>query len=301
MRQVSWILSTLLIFATLQTSPVCAFDFELDHHGSLGEGKHKRYVPPLAQPYLNETPYITTEVRFVYIRNQIPDTFVTSGGDISIYAAQIRVALTEKLGFIATKDGFTDIHFDTVLPDTDGFENISFGFKYALFSQPETEDIVTIGIRYEAPTGSLSSGGINFQGKGDGFLDYFLTGAHAQNKWGFQGSLGIQQAIDSDFNSSFLHWHGHVDYELFPKLFPLVEVNGLNAIDDGNRTALGDFEGNDAVNFGSTQSSHVVTGTIGFRYKFTDHVQLGAGYEAPLTKQKDLLLWRTNLDLVIHF
>lgn len=40
---------------------------------------------------------------------------------------------------------------------------------------------------------------------------------------------------------------------------------------------------------------------MGFRYKFTDHVQLGVGYETPLTEQKDLLLWRTNLDLVIHF
>ena len=128
-----------------------------------------------------------------------------------------------------------------------------------------------------------------------------MPGAHAYDKWGFQASIGYQQALDSDFNSSILHWHGHVDYELFEKIFPLVEVNGLNALDNGNRTALGNFEGNDAVNFGSTRSSHIVTGSIGARYKFTDHVQLGVGYEAPLSSKKDLLLWRTNLDIVIHF
>jgi hypothetical protein len=301
MKQIKKFLLACLIFTTSIASPAWAFDFEFDHHGSLGEGKFKRYVPPLSQPYLNESPYITTELRMVYIRNQIPGDFVTKGGDISIYAAEIRVALTERLGFIATKDGYTDIHFDSVLPDTDGFENISFGFKYAVFARPETEDIVTVGIEYEPPTGSLSTAGINLQGGGDGFLDYFLTAAHAHNKWGFQGNIGYEQALDSDFNSSILHWHGHVDYELLKNFFPLIEVNGLNALDDGNRTQIADFEGNDAVNFGSTSSKLVVTGNFGARYKFSNHVQVGLGYEVPLTKKKDLIDWRTTMDLVLHF
>ncbi len=289
----------LVLLMVCWASSAAAFDF--DPKGSLGEGKFKRYVPPLAQPYFNETPYITTEARLVYLYNEIPKGFVTGGGSISIFAAQIRVALTERLGLIATKDGYTILHFDNVLPDSDGFENISFGFKYALYSRPETEDIITFGIEYEPPTGSLSTGAINLQGKGDGFLDYFLTGAHAHEKWGFQASLGIQQALDPDFNSSFFHWHTHIDYELCKNFFPLIELNGLTAVDDGNRTGIANFEGNDAANFGSTASSHVVSGTVGFRYRFTDHVMLGVGYETALTEQKDLLEYRTNLDLVLHF
>ena len=276
-----------------------AYDFS--HKGSMSEGKFKRYVPPLAQPYFNETPYITTEARLVYLYNEIPKGFVTGGGNINIFAAQIRLALTERLGLIATKDGYTILKFDSVLPDSDGFENISFGLKYALFQRPESEEIISFGIRYEPPTGSLSSGGINLQGKGDGFIDYFLTGAKAINKWGLQGSLGIQQALDTDYNSSFFHWHGHIDYEMFKNLFPLIELNGLTAVDDGNRTEISDFEGNDAANFGSTSSKHVVSGTAGFRYRFTKNTILGVGYETALTEQKDLLEYRTNLDLTIHF
>ena len=139
-----------------------AYDFK--HKGSMSEGKFKRYVPPLAQPYFNETPYITTEARLVYLYNEIPKGFVTGGGSINIFAAQIRLALTERLGLIATKDGYTILKFDSVLPDSDGFENISFGLKYALFQRPESEEIISFGIRYEPPTGSLSSGGINLQG-----------------------------------------------------------------------------------------------------------------------------------------
>ena len=74
------------------------------------------------------------------------------------------MALTERLGLIATKDGYTILKFDNVLSDSDGFENISLGFKYALLSRPESEEIISFGIKYETPTGSLSSGGINLQG-----------------------------------------------------------------------------------------------------------------------------------------
>ena len=288
-----------MILFYIFTNSVTAFGLNLE--GSLKEGKFKRYVPPLAQPYFNESPYITTEARLVYLYNEIPKGFATGGGSINIFAAQLRLALTERLGFIATKDGYTILHFDNVLPDSTGFENISFGLKYALFQKPEEEKIISIGIRYEPPTGSLSTGGINLQGKGNGFLDYFLTGAKSKNKWGFQGSLGIQQALDTDYNSSFFHWHAHLDYEMFKNLFPLIELNGLTAVDDGNRTEISDFEGNDAANFGSTSSKHVVSGTAGFRYRFTKNTILGLGYETALTEQKDLLEYRTNLDLAFHF
>ena len=52
----------------------------LDLNGSLGEGRHSRYVPPLTNPVFNETPYITTEVRAIYLYNRLPEDFVTDGG-----------------------------------------------------------------------------------------------------------------------------------------------------------------------------------------------------------------------------
>ena len=75
-------------------------------HAGNGEGRHTRYVPPLTNPVFNETPYITTEARGIYMYNEIPDgdDFVTDGGNINLAALQLRVALTERLGFIATKD-----------------------------------------------------------------------------------------------------------------------------------------------------------------------------------------------------
>lgn len=164
-----------------------------------------------------------------------------------------------------------------------------------------------MGFEYEPPTGNISTGGIDFQGDGaqsdggSGLIDLFVTGAKAYGKLGVQGSTGVDLALDGDHDSSFWHWAGSLNYELFKNFFPLIEINGLTTIDDGNRTGIASFEGNDIVNFGSTDSGTVVTFAAGARYKFNNHFQLGAGYERAVSGQKDLFDWRTNLDLVISF
>lgn len=278
-------------------TPVLALDLK----GSLGDNGHRRYVPALANPLFNETPYITTEVRPIYIHHEIPSSFVTGGGNIELFALELRVALTERLGIIASKDGYADVHFESVLPDTDGFMNISLGLKYAVISNPEENALLTVGFEYEPPTGSLSTGSISLQGGGDGLIDLFITGAKAFGKLGLQGSSGVDIAIDGNHDSSFWHWSAHANYEIADNIFPLLEINGITTINDGTRTGIADFEGNDMVNFGSTASGTVVTLGAGVRYKFNDHFQMGAGYEFPITEREDLFDWRTNFDMVITF
>lgn len=289
------VLAASLLLASIAAVPATAA--ELDFEGSLGDGRHSRYVPPLSNPLLNETPYITTELRPIYLYNRIPGDFLTQGGRIRIVAAELRVALTERLGFIASKDGYADLEFDAVLPDETGFVNISAGLKYALISRPEDETILTVGAEYEPPTGNVKTGGISLQGDGDGILDLFVTGATTFGKLGLQGSVGANLALDGDHDSSQLHYSLHADYEALPRFFPLVELNGFTTIDDGDRTAA-DFEGIDLVNFGSTDSGTVITGAVGARYRFTDNIQMGLGYETPLTDREDIMDWRVYVDLV---
>jgi hypothetical protein len=270
----------------------------IDFRGSLGS--HRRYVPPLANPLFNETPYITTEIRPIYLHNELPDGFLTKGGNIDVVAAEIRIALTERLGIIASKDGYADIDFDAALPDADGFANISLGLKYALISVPEEETIVSVGVEYEPPSGDIQSDGVRLQGHGAGFVDVFTTGAQAVGAFGLQCSLGFNLAADQDHDSSMFHYSAHFDYELVRNLFPLIEFNGFTTIDRGNRTDV-DFEGIDLVNFGSTDSGTVVTFATGARYRFTEHVQIGAGYELPVTDRQDIMDWRTYVDLVLSY
>lgn len=269
--------------------------------GSLGEGKLSRYVPPLANPLFNESPYITTELRAIYFHQKIPNDFLTQGGDIEVVAVQARLALSDRLGIIATKDGYADINFDSVLPDEDGFANISVGLKYAVYSQVEDESIVSVGIRYEAPVGNLKTAGVWLQGNGNGFIDLFVTGATVVDKLGLQASVGVNLALDQDENTSILHYSLHADYELLPNLFPLIELNGFIPINDGSRLQ-GKFDGVDLVNFGSDDRGTTLTIAGGVRYRITDRIQFGTGFETPITDDEDTVMdWRIYTDLVFTF
>lgn len=295
-----------IALGVLATAPATAQDWlgKFDLKGSLGErGGHTRYVPPLSNPLFNETPYITTEIRPIYIHQDIPKDFaggITGGGNIDLGAAEIRVALTERLGFIASKDGYGTVDFKRGLPDDEGFANISFGFKYAVISDPKNDGILTVGVEYEPPTGDLKVGPIQLQGDGDGFIDVFVTGAKAYGKLGLQASVGANFALDGYHDSSMFHWSVHADYEVLPGLFPLIEFNGFTTIDKGRRNLLTN-EGIDLVNFGSVESGTVVTMALGARYRLNRHVAFGAGYEFPITEREDLMNWRIYADLVISY
>jgi hypothetical protein len=301
---VSKLLSASVAAAVLAVGGPAAADGLLgtfDLKGSFGEtGGHKRYVPSIANPVFNETPYITTELRAIYMHQDLPKEFLTGGGNIDMGAAQIRIAITDRLGFIATKDGYADLHFKRGLPDEEGFANLAAGLKYAVISDPKTNTILTVGAEYEAPTGNLKTGGISLQGKGDGFIDLFVTGATTFDKLGFQASIGTNLALDNDHDSSMLHYSANVNYEVLPNFFPMIELNGFTTIDKGRRT-VANFEGMDLVNFGSTDSGTVVTAAVGARYRFNENVMVGIGYERPVTDREDLLNWRVYADLVIRY
>ncbi|WP_282607171.1 transporter [Pelagibius sp. Alg239-R121] len=299
-------LSVLLAAGAASEQTLAADDtfnpFGFDLEGSLGEGKHSRYVAPLTNPIFNETPHITTEARAFYFYHALPNDFVTGGGDVNLAALQLRVAITDRLGFIATKDGYADFDFDEVLPDESGFANVALGFKYALISRPEDETILTAGLRYEIPINDLETGGIELQGDGDGFLNPFLTGSTVYGDFGLQASVGANVALDADEDTSILHYSLHGDYELFEGFFPLVELNGFTAIDNGKRTtgALADLDGVDVLNFGSEDRDTTVTAGGGFRYRFDDNIQLGLGAETPITDKDDTIFdYRVYVDLVL--
>jgi hypothetical protein len=229
---------------------------------------------------------------------------VTDGGYVNLAALQLRLALTERLGFIATKDGYADAHFDEVLGDEDGFSNIAFGFKYAILSDPESESLLTAGLRYEIPINDLETGGIELQGDGDGFLNPFVTGATTFGDLGLQASLGANIALDGDADTSILHYSLHADYEVLPGLFPLIEMNGFTPIDHANRLtgALGELDGVDLLNFGSDDRDTTITIGGGLRYRFTDNVQLGLGAETPITDNDDSIFgYRLYADLVLSW
>ena len=216
------------------------------------------------------------------------------------------------MGFIATKDGYAWIDFDTATnattDDPEGFANIAFGLKYAFWNNVEDQSILTFGVKYEPPTGGLSIDtklaypldNVDLNQSGDGFINPFLSGAKRFGKVGVQGSIGANFAIDDDHDSSMVHYTLHTDYAFTENVYPMLEFNGFTIFDHGTRTPL-TFDGVDLVNLGcSADCGTVLTVAGGLRIRATDHILLGAGIEKSIARD-DLLDWRSYFDMIIHF
>ncbi|MEO0359947.1 MAG: hypothetical protein AAF322_02505 [Pseudomonadota bacterium] len=273
----------------------------LQLEGSLGEGGFDRYVPPVTNPIFNETPLITTEIRPIYIHQNIPGDFLTDGGNIDIVAAQVRVAITDRLGFLATTDGYAFASFDEVLPDSEGFADLAVGFKYALHYDPAAGEVFTLGARYTLPTGDLDVAGIDLTGFGDGAVHAFASGMKIMGPWQAQANIGVQQAV-SDDNTSFFYASAHLSYELFEDVYPLVEANAFIPYDGGDRLPDSRLTGFDVADFGSSDPDETVTVAGGLRWRAHENAIFGAAFEYNLNESEvSLFEWRALFDVAIHF
>lgn len=295
-----------MVAAGLVAGPAAAQDmFGLDLAGSLGEGGFDHYVPPVTMPTLSESPFITTELKPIYIYHRIPDGFITDGGSVNAIALQGRIALTDRLAIIATTDGWADLDFKRALPDTDGFLDLAAGVKYAVISEPQAGNIVSVGLRYEAPVGNVETAGIDLTGGGAGYIDGFVTGAKIVGDSQVQGSLGVKWGIDDD-NWSFVHAHAHADTELLPNFFPLVEANVILPIEGGDRLPGASLTGADVFDIGASEPDPIFTLAIGARYRFSDSIIAGAAVEGNMLDIGDdtaesVYGWRITTDVTVHF
>jgi len=67
---------------------------------------HADFISPMTNPVYFEDPRTLTEVRTIFAQHAVPNRAPLTGGNVQLLAAQVRVALTDRLSIIATKDGF---------------------------------------------------------------------------------------------------------------------------------------------------------------------------------------------------
>ena len=291
-------------------------DFDCEASGQYGG-----FVLPMSMPYLFEHPFITTSLQAVGIWQELPERSIFEGGYVQVAALQIRIALTDRLALIATRDGFAWFKPDLGLMSHDaGFADMSFGLKYALIDRPDDGFILTPSLRFEPDFGDHDL----FQGQGDGVLIPGVSfGWRAADRVHVIGAVGAQLPIDGGRNSSYVHYNLHVDYAVSSRFVPFVELSGIHYTSDGNgsttvglasgarltlseaQSALqaGSFEGFDFANLGSegVAGNDVITAAVGFRIPIGRKLSLGVSYERPVTARKDLLKQRVSIMATYSF
>lgn len=257
----------------------------------------EKAVRPISAPYYHEDSFITTDLRAWYITHELSGG--TIGGDVTVAALQVRVALTESLQFVAYKDGYTDFDDDTaLLGGNDGWNDVGAGIKWAFIQDWEKQFHMAAGIGYEFGIGDDEV----LQDTDE--LRLWLSGNKGFDKLHFGATVNYIVADDNEDgalgNADMLTVHLHADYYLTEWLSPIVEVNGYFVQDEGK--AGPNFSGVDAVSIGGGEDDDTITGVLGFELRpLGDDFGLRAAYETQLNDDTSLFGYRWTFSAVYEF
>lgn len=277
--------------------------------GLLRESDHcfDDFISPMINPVFFEDPRTLTELRPIYLRHETPNqvgTLGAAGGTAHLFAAQFRIALTERLSLIATKDGFIVSEFDEAplggLID-DGWADVSAGLKYNLIRNTQTGTLASVGAVYEIPLGSRRSQ----QAVGDGEFNFFGTFGQRffDGNAHWLSAAGYRLPVDDVVQSTAIHWSNQFDVRIAKQFYLVTGFAWWHWVDSAD-TGLGlGVSGHDLFNFSSTnvQDNNLVTQNVGMKYKPNGHFEAGVAYEFPLSEFEDIIDNRVQLDLIFRF
>ena len=259
-----------------------------------------RFINPLSNIAYAKDPRSMTEIRAMFINNWVPsDHPLLPSDSAQVYAAQIHVALSERLTFIADKDGYAAIGRPGVA--TDGWLNVAAGLRYLLVRDVENQFLVSASTMYELQSGEASV----FQSHGSGLLTLFGTvGKEFAEKYHFIGNVGHVFPVDRTQNSGFFYSSLHLDRAMFDWLYALVEFNWFHYTSGGNRglpSLLG--EGDGLLNLGTSgvTGNDLVTIAVGGKVMLSENLEVGIAWETPLSNRKDLIDNRILSEMILRY
>jgi hypothetical protein len=258
------------------------------------------FVGPISNPFLSKDPRSLTELRLVFLNNEIPTAHPLHGDNFEIIGLQARVALTDRLTFLFDKSGFAWIHPGNA-PESDGFINVAAGLKYLLVRDVPGQFLWSVGAQFEPQTGE----GRVYQNQGDGVMSAWTTmGKEFCCRWHLLTTVGYQFPVDGDQSSRFIYTSVHLDRRCFNFLYPLAELNWFHYTQGGNSGLPPEFgEGDGLFNLGTSGvgGNDLVTAAVGLKAAIGCHLETGAAFEFPLTGRKDLIDNRVTFEVILRY
>jgi len=255
-----------------------------------------RFISPISNPFFFEDPRSLTEARGIFIENSLPSGIST--GDVQVWAGQLRGRVSDRLSVIAPRLAYWQVN-EAGGGAPRGFMSAPVGFKYNFVRDVERQLLVSGGITYFIPSTNQ-----NLPPIGSGDFHFFLTGgAQLYDRAHWLSGTGFRIPSDSNWGTQLWYWSNQWDYELPGRIYPLVGVNWFHWMKSSNTGFTGPITGLDLINLPASgvAGSNVVTGLVGLKWKPSGHVEVGGGYEFPMTRNEDILSNRAYADVILRY
>jgi hypothetical protein len=244
----------------------------------------EHFYNPVGQPIYFETALNESALNLVYMNHTISKSSQFNGGQIDVAMLQARVAMTDRLGFMIFKDGYSWLHSGAFAHDN-GTNDLGLGVKYVAVADTKEDFLVTPGFRWMLENGSkrVLQGSRQeyspFVSIAKGFDKIHLMG-HAT--WRFPEASGGNQIAQ---------WDVHADYEVAKGIAPLVELHGLHYLTDGDDLNLSAGY----LDLGNIGAMHVAGQSVywaglGARARLTPNLTVGSVFEMPISNPHDDVL-----------
>lgn len=287
-------LTTLAALTLAATTLNAAEGFVLFGDNTEKPAAEEKFVRPVTAPYFHEDSFVTTDLRAWYLTHHFYGD--TIKGDVEVAALQVRVALTEKLQFVAYKDGYTKFN-DTLIDGVvdEGWNDIGAGLKWAFLQDYENQVYMAVGLGYEFGWGDEDV----LQDTDE--YRVWVSWNKGYDKLHLGATANLILADDEDEgvlgNADLLTLHFHADYYLTEWFSPVVEVNGYMS----NGDAL-PFSGVDAVSINGGDGEDTWTGAIGAEFRpIGDDLGLRIAYETQINNDTSLFGHRWTASAVYEF
>jgi hypothetical protein len=265
------------------------------------------FISPVTNPFLFEDPRSLTEIRPIFMYQQIPGRQPDlHGGNIWWFGTQARVAFTDRLSFVFHKLGGISVNpgSASVFDGQTGFSELWLGPKYTFIRNEEAGRVMAGGLQFQVPVGSKGT----FQDTGSLSLVPYLS--YAENfgrDWrvgSINAMLGTGYSVSVNrLRSDYYYLSGHLDLDVgnCHRFYPLTELNWLIYTSNGTSIPIGS-EGRDLINFGSqAKGNGMITWAIGARYKISESAQIGGAFELPIAGPRDIFRYRFTLDFILRY
>jgi hypothetical protein len=253
------------------------------------------FISPISNPFFFEDPRSLTEARGIFIDNSLPRSL--GGGDAQVWAGQLRGRISDRWSVIAPRLGYLQVNQGGGAPA--GFMSAPVGLKYNFLRDVDQQLLVSAGMTYFIP-GSRGA----FSNFGNGDYHFFLTGGKQIFDYGhWLSATGFRIPGDSNFGTQMWYWSNQWDYEVVDHWYGLAGINWYHWMRSSNLNSGAPVTGLDLLNIPITgiAGANVVTGVVGAKWKPTGHLEVGSGFEFPLTNRTDILHNRLYADVIFRY